>query len=94
MEKYQQFINIVDARKRHESCVRYFAIERIAVTHELYDRLFDIDAEVRNFPEDCYVAISDTMETARDNHTVELARSSSPITPLRVPQNRQDRRRS
>ena len=40
--------------------------------HELYDMLFDIDADVINAPEDIYTAISDAMEASKDNHTIEV----------------------
>ena len=40
--------------------------------HEIYDRLFDIDADALEVPEDFYSAIAAAIETAGDNHNVEL----------------------
>ncbi len=40
--------------------------------HELYDRLYDIDAEHLNQPEDFYTALSDATETTGDTHLVAL----------------------
>ena len=39
---------------------------------ELYDRLYDIDAEQLSHPEDFYTALSEATETAGDSHTVAL----------------------
>ena len=40
--------------------------------HEIYDRLFDIDAEVLAILKDYYTTIADATESARDNQSVEL----------------------
>ena len=39
---------------------------------ELYDKLYDIDAEHLNQPEDFYTALLDATETAGDNHCAAL----------------------
>ena len=40
--------------------------------HDIYDRLYDIDAEPHNQPEDFYTALSDAKEAARANHYAAL----------------------
>jgi hypothetical protein len=40
--------------------------------HEIDDRLFNISADVRNAPEDYYIAIPNAIEATGDIHTVEL----------------------
>ena len=40
--------------------------------HELYDRLFDIDADTTNAPEDFYTTILKATEAARASHISEL----------------------
>jgi hypothetical protein len=38
----------------------------------MYDRLYDIDAEHVNQPEDFYTTLSDAIEAARDGHYADL----------------------
>ncbi len=42
--------------------------------HELYDRLFDINAENIPAPQNFYTSIANATEAAGDNHKVELER--------------------
>jgi hypothetical protein len=41
--------------------------------HEIYDRVFDIDADTTNDPEDFYTTISEATEATRASHIAELA---------------------
>jgi hypothetical protein len=40
--------------------------------HEIHDKLFDIDADALEVPEDYYSAIAAATKTAGDNQSVEL----------------------
>ncbi len=39
------------------------------ILHEIYDKLFDIDGEEIDVPEDYYIAISNATEAAGEDHT-------------------------
>jgi hypothetical protein len=40
--------------------------------HELYDRLFEIDADATNISKDFYTAISDATDATGEGHAAEL----------------------
>ena len=40
--------------------------------HEIYDRLYDIDAEPMDLPEDYYTTIATATEAAGEGHTAEM----------------------
>jgi len=40
--------------------------------HELYDMLYDIDADHINHPEDIYNALSDAIDVAKDSHYADF----------------------
>jgi hypothetical protein len=42
-------------------------------THEIYDMIVSLDADILDIPEDYYTALSDAVEAACDRHYVELS---------------------
>ena len=59
---------------------------------ELYDMLFDIDADALAVPEDYYSAIAEASELAGWRHTKHRVGPTNPAIPHRILQDRQDRR--
>jgi len=42
-------------------------------THEIYDKIVSLDADILDIPDDYYTALSDAVEAACDRHYIELS---------------------
>ena len=66
---HKAFVACTNFRGKHSSNLLQMFRDSL---HELYDRLYDLDAERINQPEDFYTTLSDETKVDRDSHNADL----------------------